>query len=63
MDGEPMNEEPTFEILDDKRGICPVCKIEGVLIYGPDPYSEEINGDSTPEWMCDGCRDQSAADI
>jgi hypothetical protein len=26
---------------------------EGPVTFGPDPYNEEINGDSTPYWMCE----------
>lgn len=31
--------------------------------FGPDPYDDQINGDDAPRWMCDGCRQQSAANI
>ena len=31
--------------------------------FGPDPFAEEINGDTTSYWMCEDCRIQSALDI
>lgn len=37
------------------------CK--GKVTFAPDPYAEEIHGDSTEVWMCEEHRDQSAADI
>lgn len=35
----------------------------GIATYGPDPFQEEINGDSTPVWLCEGVRIGSAMDI
>lgn len=35
----------------------------GVGVWGPDPFAEEIYGDSTLRFMCDGERAGSAADI
>lgn len=36
---------------------------DGVLVLGTDPYAEEIAGDTTEVWMCDGQRMDSADDI
>lgn len=36
---------------------------DGVGVWGPDPYLEEIEGDSTPLWMCEGCRYGAEQDI
>jgi hypothetical protein len=33
------------------------------MIYGPDPYCEEIHGDMTPVWLCHNCYDESCRDI
>lgn len=33
------------------------------LIYGPDPYAQEINGDETERVLCSSCYRQSAEDI
>lgn len=35
----------------------------GEATYGPDPYQEDVNGDSTPAWLCPGVRDGRLADI
>lgn len=31
--------------------------------FGPDPYQEDVEGDDTPHWLCESCRDQRADDI
>lgn len=31
--------------------------------YGPDPFGEEIHGDSTPHWLCQDCVYASAMEI
>ena len=36
---------------------------DGVGTWGPDPYSEDVLGDSTPLWMCEGSRIGSEQDI
>jgi len=33
------------------------------VTFGPDPYSEDVNGDSTTVWECTNCRNISASDI
>lgn len=33
---------------------------DGVSTYGPNPYNDELYGDTTPEWMC-GCQRYEAA--
>ena len=35
----------------------------GIGYMAPDPFAEEINGDHSDYWMCDGERAGSAADI
>lgn len=35
----------------------------GDMEYGPDPFAEEIRGDSTPVWECSYHRFESAMDI
>jgi hypothetical protein len=43
---------------------CPDCgNADANITFGPDPYNEDINGDSTPVWMCAACRYNSAMDI
>lgn len=34
-----------------------------MLYWGPDPFAEEIHGDSTPVWECANCLDESAMEI
>jgi len=41
------------------RKFFPISKIS----FAPDPYSEEINEDTTPVWMCDECRYESMMEI
>ena len=36
---------------------------EGQLLYGPDPYAEEIEGDETPVWLCQRHADDQAMEI
>jgi hypothetical protein len=33
------------------------------LIFGPDPYQEDIHGDDTPVWLCDECHHISYMEI
>lgn len=35
----------------------------GIGEWGPNPFNEEIYGDSTPVWMCAGARVGAAQDI
>ena len=39
------------------------CTETGDLIWGPDPYNSEINGDDTPVWLCSDCYATSCDDI
>ncbi len=34
-----------------------------MLGYGSDPYADEIGGDDSPVWQCDGCAASSAHEI
>jgi len=43
--------------------VCCSCGTMKNLSYAPDPFSEEINNDSTPVWECEDCRHQRAMDI
>ena len=49
------------ECPDSYGNSRPLCN--GVQTYGPNPFSEEIYGDSTNYWMCDGERYGAAMDI
>ncbi len=42
---------------------CAICGAYENLIFGADPFAEEINGDPTPIWECKNCRRESAMDI
>ena len=33
------------------------------MIYGPDPFREEICGDDDPVWLCDDCHYDSCMEI
>jgi len=43
--------------------ICKDCGSEYNLRWDSDPFSEEIHGDDTPQWQCEGCSHESAMDI
>lgn len=48
------------------KHICCTCRKkyeETEMVYGPDPFAEEIYGDETPMWLCDDCHEQSRLDI
>lgn len=48
------------------RRNCETCNVEfdeKELIFGPDPFAEEIYGDDTEVWLCQDCHEQSALDI
>ena len=36
---------------------------ENLVTKDPDPYNEEINGDSTEVWECAHCRQESSGDV
>jgi hypothetical protein len=45
---------------------CVVCGQEFPeedMVFGPDPFAEEIHGDSTEVWECDECNHESYMDI
>lgn len=46
-----------------KRHPCVVCGSMKNVTFEPDPFSEEIFGDSTPVWQCEDCAEESAMDI
>jgi hypothetical protein len=43
--------------------ICESCGMEKECWFGPDPFAEEIHGDSTPVWQCGDCSYESMMDI
>jgi hypothetical protein len=56
------------EIAEEVLGVlthkeCCSCGTTKDLEYGPDPYSEDIHGDTTPVWECARCRHESARAI
>ena len=56
------DEYPTgFAEYVAKREWCGMHNLPRTL--GPDPYYEELYGDSSDVLMCDECRDESAMDI
>lgn len=44
-------------------GRCIDCRAPDIATYEPCPYAEEIEGDSTPVWLCEPCRHERAQDI
>jgi len=42
----------------EERPKCIKCGATDDLSFGPDPYDEEVNDDSTPVWECGNCRDE-----
>ena len=53
MSETPDNEEPK----------CERCgTIDGVTL-APCPYAHDIDGDDTPVYLCDLCREERAADV
>jgi hypothetical protein len=48
------------------KHLCASCRHyfpEEEMVYGPDPFAEEIGGDDTPMWLCDDCVYASAMEI
>lgn len=44
--------------------VCGTCgKPDPSTSMRPNPYAEEVNGDSTPEMLCDRCEHEAAMDI
>lgn len=51
------------KIRESGRGTpCEQCGAAGAE-YGPDPYAEEIKGQTAPVWLCGNCRRQNTRDI
>ena len=48
---------------DRKSAVCSRCQYELDCDFVVDPYTREIHGGGEPDWYCDGCQKQSAADI
>lgn len=48
--------------LTEEEQPCEECGNENAT-FGPDPYAEDIHGDDTPVWLCEGCSKSRAADI
>jgi hypothetical protein len=42
---------------------CEGCKTTENVTFDADPYAHDIDGDDTPVWLCDECREQRADDI
>ncbi len=36
---------------------------EGLVTWGPDPFSWEVRDDDTPVWMCERHREESYRDV
>lgn len=52
--------------LKAKKQACTACNAvfwEDELLYGPNPFQEEINGDSTNVWLCADCHHEALMDI
>lgn len=48
------------------KHICTSCRKkydEADMVYGPDPFDSEINGNDKPVWLCDSCHYESCMDI
>ena len=48
---------------NEEHKCCGSGKVGDDVIYGPDPYAEDVVGDDTPVWECEKCRYDSAQDI
>jgi hypothetical protein len=65
----PDKEHPAYNMLVRMHpvGQCPErsygVNCDGIGHWGPDPYAEELAGDSTPLWLCEGVRTGRAMDI
>jgi len=45
-------------VINDNLHSCNYCgKTGSDVIFGPNPYKSDIEGDNTPEWLCASCRD------
>lgn len=33
------------------------------MLFGPDPYNQDIRGDDTPVWLCDDCYNIAVGEI
>jgi hypothetical protein len=54
-------EEPS--VGDERFTKCESCGYQKDCTYGPDPFAEEIYGDSNPMWQCTDCHNNSCDDI
>lgn len=48
--------------------VCESCgkeydALKDEIAFEPDPFAEEIHGDSTPIWQCSNCAYESSMDI
>lgn len=44
--------------------VCEECNLpKDDVKFAPDPYDSEIDDDDTPYWLCQDCREESAANI
>jgi len=63
---ERMMEAAEEQFSQDGRACSKCCTEstpENPVTWGPDPFAEEIDGDGTPIWECQKCRDESADEI
>lgn len=42
---------------------CVECGSSEKTTFEADPFASEIYGDTTPRWMCEGCREHSYMEI
>jgi hypothetical protein len=52
--------------MEHEEGVCIFSgrdDCEGQLLYGPDPYEQDVNGDETPVWLCQRHADDQAMEI
>ena len=48
---------------EDLRHTWLFVECDGTGIYAPNPYREDLWGDSTPEWMCKCQRNEAVMDV
>lgn len=42
---------------------CKDCRTTVGVTFAPEPFAEEVHGDTTLVWMCDDCRTLSAREV
>ena len=42
---------------------CEDCGSIEDLVYGPDPFGQEVKGDTSRRWLCRDCHESSAMEI